>query len=42
MSADQYIDGEDTDLFEEDDDDFDEEGDETLNDLIKDPNSKKR
>jgi hypothetical protein len=40
ISADHYMEGDDSDLIEADEEDFDEKGDETLADLIKDPFSK--
>ncbi len=40
MTADHYMEGDDSDLIEADEEDFDAAGDETLSDLIKDPFSK--
>ena len=40
MTADHYMEGDDSDLIEADEDDFDAAGDESLSDLIKDPFSK--
>ena len=42
MTADHYLDGDDSDLLDDDEDEFDQRGDETLQDLVKDPFSKKR
>ena len=42
LTAEHYFEGDDTDLLEEEEDDFNEQGDESLKDLIKDPFSKKR
>jgi len=42
LTVEHYFEGDDTDLLEEEEDDFNEQGDESLKDLIKDPFSKKR
>lgn len=42
MTTEQFYDGDDTDLIEGEDDDFDPEADESLDELIKDPFSKKQ
>jgi len=42
MSVEQFYEGDDSDLIAEEEDDFNEKGDETLQDLIKDPFSKKK
>ena len=42
MTTEQFYDGDDTELIEGDEDDFDDEGEETLNELVKDPFTKKQ
>ena len=42
LSAEHHYEGDDSDLIEADEEDFNEEGDETLTDLIKNPFSKKK
>jgi len=42
LTAEHYLEGDDSDLIDEDEDEFDGASDETLGDLVKDPFSKKR
>ena len=42
LTAEHHYEGDDTDLLDDDDEDFDPRGDDTLQDLVKDPYSKKQ